>query len=128
MAPVRARARACVMGSYSPSEWKRIMGRVRARLVPDTTLTYAAVISHLRRQPRRKDRPRCGAKTRAGGTCMMRVEFGKARCRLHGGRSTGPKTEAGRARIAEAQRRRWRAFRDAHVIKLPPWRDGIGYG
>jgi hypothetical protein len=59
---------------------------------------------------------------------MMRVEFGKARCRLHGGRSTGPKTEAGRARIAEAQRRRWRAFRDAHVIKLPPWRDGIGYG
>jgi hypothetical protein len=42
----------------------------------------------------------------------MRVEFGKARCRFHGGLSTGPKTEAGRARIAEAQRRRWRAYRE----------------
>jgi hypothetical protein len=29
---------------------------------------------------------------------MVRVEFGKARCRFHG----GPKTEAGRAKIAEA--------------------------
>ena len=75
-------------------------------------LTYAAVISYLRRRPRRKNRPRCGAKTRAGGTCMVRVEFGKARCRFHGGLSTGPKTEAGRTRIAEAQRRRWRAHRE----------------
>jgi len=91
-------------------------------------LSDGTVISYLRRQPRRKDRPRCGAKTRAGGTCMMRVEFRKARCRFHGGLSTGPKTTAGRERIAEAQRRRWRAFRDARVIKLPPWRDGIGYG
>jgi hypothetical protein len=73
-------------------------------------LTYETVISYLRRAPRRKDRPRCGAKTRAGGTCMVRVEFGKERCRFHGGLSTGPKTEAGRARIAEAQRRRWRAY------------------
>jgi hypothetical protein len=42
----------------------------------------------------------------------MKAELGKARCRFHGGLSTGPKTEAGRARIAEAQRRRWRAFRE----------------
>jgi hypothetical protein len=61
--------------------------------------------------PKRNDRPRCGAKTRAGGTCLVRVELGKARCRFHGGLSTGPKTKAGRARIAEAQRRRWRAYR-----------------
>jgi hypothetical protein len=74
--------------------------------------TYAALISYLRQRPRRKDRPRCGAKTRAGGTCRVRVEFGKARCRFHGGLSTGPKTEAGRARIAEAQRRRWRLYRE----------------
>jgi hypothetical protein len=32
--------------------------------------------------------------------------------RLDGGLSTGPKTEAGRARIAEAQRRRWRDYRE----------------
>src|SRR4029077_19309415 len=36
---------------------------------------------------------------------MVKVEFGKVRCRFHGGLSTGPKTEAGRSRIAEAQRR-----------------------
>ena len=58
---------------------------------------------------RRKGRRLCGAKTRAGGCCQVRAEPGKARCRFHGGKSTGPKTEAGRARIAEAQRRRWRA-------------------
>ena len=45
----------------------------------------------------------------------LRVEFGKARCRLHGGLSTGPKTEAGRARIAEAQRRRWRNYRERRL-------------
>jgi hypothetical protein len=43
---------------------------------------------------------------------MVKVEFGKARCRFHGGLSTGPKTGAGRARIAEAQRRRWREYRE----------------
>jgi hypothetical protein len=66
----------------------------------------------VRRHERRKDRPRCGARTRAGGSCMVRVEPGKARCRFHGGLSTGPKTAAGRARIAEVQRRRWRAYRE----------------
>jgi hypothetical protein len=60
---------------------------------------------------RRKGRLLCGAKTRAGGCCQVRAELGKARCRFHGGKSTGPKTEAGRSRIAEAQRLRWRAYR-----------------
>jgi hypothetical protein len=54
----------------------------------------------------------CGAKTRAGGCCQVRAEPGKARCRFHGGKSTGPKTEEGRNRIAEAQRQRWLAFRE----------------
>jgi hypothetical protein len=31
----------------------------------------------------------------------MRVVPGKRRCRFHGGLSTGPKTKAGRARIAD---------------------------
>jgi hypothetical protein len=59
-----------------------------------------------------KDRPRCGAKTRAGGSCLVRVERGSSRCRFHGGLSTGPKTVGGRARTAEAQRRRWQAYRE----------------
>jgi hypothetical protein len=61
---------------------------------------------------RRKGRLLCGAKTRAGGCCQVRAEPGKARCRFHGGKSTGPKTQAGRGRISEAQRLRWRAYRE----------------
>ncbi len=48
----------------------------------------------------------------------MRVEPGKRRCRFHGGLSTGPKTDAGRARIAEAQRRRWQAYRELAQAKI----------
>jgi hypothetical protein len=61
---------------------------------------------------RRTGRRLCGAKTRAGGRCQVRAEPGKARCRFHGGKSTGPKTPAGRARIAEAQRLRWLVYRE----------------
>ena len=46
---------------------------------------------------------RCGAKTRSGTPCQKPALRGKARCQLHGGKSTGPRTEAGRARIAAAQ-------------------------
>jgi hypothetical protein len=69
---------------------------------------------------RRKDRPRCGAKTRKGTPCLVRVEAGKRRCRFHGGLSTGPRTPEGKARIAAAQRRRWaewRAGMDQNCIK-----------
>ena len=53
----------------------------------------------------------CGAKTRAGHPCKMQSEKGRRRCKFHGGKSTGPKTQAGRDRIADAQRKRWAAFR-----------------
>ena len=59
----------------------------------------------------RKDRPRCGARTRKGVPCLVRVEPGKRRCRFHGGLSTGPRTAEGKARIAAAQRRRWAEWR-----------------
>lgn len=54
----------------------------------------------------KRDRPLCGAKTRAGAPCKARAVPGKRRCRQHGGRSTGPRTPEGRARIAESNRRR----------------------
>jgi hypothetical protein len=42
-----------------------------------------------------REAPRCGAKTRAGGTCQCPAIRGRQRCRLHGGRSTGaPKGRA----------------------------------
>jgi len=58
-----------------------------------------------------KDRPYCGAKTRSGEACKKKVIPGKSKCRYHGGLSTGPKTEAGKARIAAAQRLRWQRFK-----------------
>jgi hypothetical protein len=49
----------------------------------------------------------CGAKTRAGLPCRAKKVDGKTRCRMHGGLSTGPKSDAGRLRISEAQKKRW---------------------
>jgi hypothetical protein len=42
---------------------------------------------------------RCGARTRAGGPCGAPAIRGKLRCRMHGGRSTGPRTADGMARL-----------------------------
>lgn len=69
----------------------------------------------------RHERPRCGARCRDGHSCQARAtmdaESGcyvrNGRCRLHGGLSTGPRTEAGRERIAAAARQRWARARQA---------------
>lgn len=61
----------------------------------------------------RKERPLCGAKARTGKPCQMRVEPSKAKCRLHGGLSTGPKTADGKSRIAAATKARWAANRNS---------------
>ena len=39
---------------------------------------------------------RCGAKTRRGISCQRPANKKNGRCRLHGGASTGAKTEEGR--------------------------------
>lgn len=61
----------------------------------------------------RKDRGICGAKTRMGTPCkappVWNIAVDKAingRCKLHGGKSTGPRTEAGREAIRNSNRRR----------------------
>jgi hypothetical protein len=61
--------------------------------------------------PRKKQRPACNAVCRDGHNCRARVVVRKDgtlanRCRLHGGLSTGPRTEEGRAAIIESNRRR----------------------
>ena len=55
---------------------------------------------------------RCGARTRGGTPCQAPPVWDDARnqpvngrCRLHGGLSTGPKTQKGRRRSLEALRR-----------------------
>lgn len=57
-------------------------------------------------------RPTCGAKTRNGHHCRNKAVPGKRRCKYHGGLSTGPRTPAGRARIAAAQKLRWAIYRN----------------
>ena len=43
---------------------------------------------------------RCGAKTRAGPPCKKPAMRGKARCQLHGGKSTGARTTEGLAKLS----------------------------
>ena len=45
----------------------------------------------------------CLAKTPSGGACQLTGNPRNGRCYLHGGASTGPRTDEGRARIAAAQ-------------------------
>ena len=63
----------------------------------------------------RNGRPLGGARTRAGGSCKAKAVRGKARCRMHGGLSTGPRSVEGRERIAAVQRERWARFRASKV-------------
>ena len=46
---------------------------------------------------------RCGAKTRKGTPCQRPAYKRNGRCSLHGGRSTGPKTEDGLTRLTAAR-------------------------
>ena len=51
----------------------------------------------------------CGARTRRGTPCQCKAietKRGAWRCKLHGGKSTGPTSAAGRAKIAAAARAR----------------------
>jgi len=97
----------------------RIIGQAYARarhgvlasdwdtLGPSFWLPYQTVLAPRLFTKLVQPRVPCGARTRKGTPCKALSEPGRTRCRFHGGLSTGPKTEEGRKRIAEAQRRRW---------------------
>jgi hypothetical protein len=55
---------------------------------------------------------RCGAKTRKGTACQRPANKKNGRCRLHGGASTGPKTDAGRAMIAKSNTKHGKYTKD----------------
>lgn len=59
----------------------------------------------------KRNRPACGAKTRKGTPCVAKAVWDKqtnmprnGRCRLHGGLSTGVRTDEGREKIREVAR------------------------
>jgi len=60
---------------------------------------------------------RCRAKTRKGTPCQNPVVTGRNRCRMHGGKSTGPRTAEGKARVIAAHTKHGRRSR-AHVKKV----------
>ena len=73
---------------------------------------YIFYWSNQSKLPRSK-RGKCNAKTRKGTLCqappvwnIRRDKAVNGRCKLHGGLSTGPKTEAGKDVIRESNRRR----------------------
>jgi len=43
---------------------------------------------------------RCGARTKSGGECQRPAVKRTGKCNRHGGKSTGPRTQAGRDKIA----------------------------
>lgn len=94
--PTRPPARAH-QGGIQPSDRCTALSRPLRPAKPDL---------HLRRGRR------CGARTRRGDPCQRKA-LANGKCRNHGGCSTGPRTELGRNRISEAQRRRWREWRAA---------------
>jgi hypothetical protein len=60
---------------------------------------------------RQDGRQKCGARTRTGGRCAAPGNGRGDRCKLHGGKSTGPKTEEGKERSRQAVVERWRRLR-----------------
>jgi DNA-binding transcriptional regulator YiaG len=84
-----------------------VIGGVEVKLM--LTVLTAELMSD--EQPTTTPDQRCGARTRKGTPCKCKALPGKQRCKFHGGMSTGPKTAEGRARIAEAPRRRWAEYR-----------------
>ena len=64
-----------------------------------------------------KDIKLCLAKTKSGALCQKHPIAGRARCRLHGRRSTGPRTPEGKAACVAAHWKHGRRSK-AHVEKV----------
>jgi hypothetical protein len=60
----------------------------------------------------------CGAKTRKGTPCKRRDLYSNGRCPLHGGLSTGPRTEEGKRRSAKNGFKRVARKRPEDVLGL----------
>jgi len=106
----RPRFRELLAGSddYPPelqAAWAQIgVGRAALRVI-------ALMERSKWREGHGRTRPRCGAKARSTGRlCQAPTVPGHTRCKLHGGKSTGPHTTAGRQKVAQASRDRMLAY------------------
>ena len=80
-------------------------------------------IKHGNRPGNPGNAPRCGAKTRSGAPCKS-AAMPNCRCRMHGGPSTGPRTEAGKAAI-RASRTKHGRYSQASIISRREVRSAI---
>ena len=69
---------------------------------PQPTTTEPPPAKKPRGNPTLHLAPRCGARTRSGCPCRSPAIHGKLRCRMHGGRSPGPRTPEGRDKVRAA--------------------------
>jgi hypothetical protein len=83
--------------------------RVRAMLKAGT-LTFKLPRRHRQPEPG-KPWGRCGAYARSTGRPCRAPGTGRGgRCKLHGGKSTGPRTDEGLKQLEEAVKAQWRAW------------------
>lgn len=62
--------------------------------------------------------PRCGARNRRGLPCQCPAMRGRRRCRVHGGLSTGAKTDDGKERCRLAAIRSHRYSREGRAARF----------
>jgi hypothetical protein len=69
----------------------------------------------------------CGAYARSTGKPCRAGALRNGRCRMHGGLSTGPKTERGRRAVGEATRNRMRSGQHEKALEgFYRWLEGGG--
>ena len=112
--------------SAMPSIADDLRARARRRATWGTMTKILAVEYLDEEATPKKDRPRCGARTRQGAHCQAPVVWDRetdrpknGRCRMHGGMSTGPRTEGGRSGSLLALQKGHRAWR-ARNLKPGP--------
>lgn len=66
--------------------------------------------------------PACGARCKRTGLPCRQPAMRNGRCRLHGGKSTGPRTKAGREAIAAANYKHgWYSGSNQALLKYLRW-------
>lgn len=112
---VRARANDSERDAASRTDQSGIRGQVRAQAYETgPTPPLRGQVRARMTSANATVRVQCGARRhRDGEPCQAKSEPGKRRCRFHGGRSTGPRTQAGRERSL-ANLRQYRRPADVH--------------
>jgi hypothetical protein len=90
---------------------KAAIERTLAEIHPNRETALDLVRMGIYRLPKRFRHGKCGAWARSVGRPCQAPAMPNGRCKLHGGLSSGPKTEQGRERLRAALRERWTNWR-----------------